>query len=171
MLRAQTEGGVTVLGFSQGVYNTLKLVHILAAIVWVGGGIFVQIYATRLIRSQDTPQLMRFAKDIERIGTTIFTPASILVLLMGIWMVWYSPAWKLTQLWVILGLVGIANTIVVGAAFLGPEAGRLGRLTEERGPEDPEVQRRIRRIFAISRYDLAVLVLVVIDMVVKPGAR
>jgi hypothetical protein len=58
-------------------------------------------------------------------------------------MVWYSPAWELTQLWVILGLVGIANTIVVGAAFLGPESGRLGRLAEERGPADPELQRRI----------------------------
>jgi hypothetical protein len=27
----------------------------------------------------------------------------------------------------------------------------------------------VRRIFAISRYDLAVLLLVVVDMVVKPG--
>jgi len=70
---------------------------------------------------------------------------------------------------VILGLVGIANTIVVGAAFIGPEAGRLGRLSEERSPDDPEVQRKIQRIFTISRYDLAVLVLVVLDMVIKPG--
>jgi hypothetical protein len=29
--------------------------------------------------------------------------------------------------------------------------------------------RRVRRIFAISRFDLAVLLLVVVDMVVKPG--
>lgn len=69
----------------------------------------------------------------------------------------------------ILGLVGIANTIVVGAAFLGPESGRLARLTAERGPEDPEVVRRVQPLFAISRYDLAVLLLVVVDMVVKPG--
>lgn len=69
----------------------------------------------------------------------------------------------------ILGLVGIVNTIVVGAAFLGPEAGRISRLTEERGTDDPEVQRRLQRIFTISRYDLAVLLLVVVDMVLKPG--
>jgi hypothetical protein len=40
---------------------------------------------------------------------------------------------------VILGLVGIANTIVVGAAFIGPESGKLARLAEERGYEDPQV--------------------------------
>jgi hypothetical protein len=100
---------------------------------------------------------------------TVFTPASVLVLLLGIAMVWYSPAWEVGQLWVILGLIGIANTIVVGAAFLGPEAGRLARLTEERGPDDPEVLRRVQRVFTISRYDLAVLLLVVVDMVIKPG--
>lgn len=40
---------------------------------------------------------------------------------------------------------------------------------QERGADDPEVQRRVQRIFTISRYDLAVLLLVVVDMVVKPG--
>jgi hypothetical protein len=86
-------------------------------------------------------------------------------------MVWYAPQWEITQLWVILGLVGIANTIVVGAAFLGPEAGRIAKLGSERGPEDPEIVARTERIFTISRYDLSVLVLVVVDMVVKPGLR
>jgi len=162
-------GGSTVFAFSQAAYDWLKLLHILAAIVWVGGGVFVQIYVTRLIRANEMPRVTSFARDIERIGMTVFTPASILVLLLGVAMVWYSPAWTIGQLWVILGLIGIANTIVVGAAFLGPEAGRLARVMEERGSDDPEVRRRIRRIFAVSRYDLVVLVLVVADMVLKPG--
>jgi len=155
--------------YSQGVYDWIKLFHILAAIAWVGGGIFVQIYVTRLRRANEMSRLSAFGKDIERIGMTVFVPASILVLIFGIAMVWYSPAWEVGQLWVILGLVGIVNTIVVGAFFLGPEAGRISRLTEERGTDDPEVQRRLQRIFTISRYDLAVLLLVVVDMVVKPG--
>jgi uncharacterized membrane protein len=159
-----------VLAYDQAVYDTLKTIHILAAIVWLGGGVFIQIYSTRLRRANETTQLMRFARDIERLGTSIFLPASVVVLVMGISMVWYSPAWELTQLWVVLGLVGIANTIVVGAAFLGPESGKLARLAEERGFEDPQVVHRVERIFAISRYDLAVLLLVVVDMVVKPGS-
>jgi hypothetical protein len=57
---------------------------------------------------------------------------------------------------------------VIGAAFLGPEAGRLARNAEERGHDDPVVVRRTKRIFAISRVDLAVILLVVMDMVLKP---
>ena len=158
-----------MLAFDVGVYNWIKLIHILAAIVWVGGGIFIQIYVTRLKRANDQARLMAFAKDVEKLGTMVFFPSSVIVLIMGIVMVWYSPAWEITQLWVILGLLGIANTIVVGAVFLGPEAGRIAAIASERGPDDPEVVRRTGRLFAISRYDLAVLVLVVVDMVVKPG--
>lgn len=158
-----------MLAFSEGIYNWIKAFHVLASIVWVGGGIFIQIYTTRLRRAKHQDRLVAFAKDVEKLGTGLFLPASILVLILGIAMVWYSPAWEVTDLWVILGLVGIANTIVVGAAFLGPEAGRIARVAEERGQTDPEVARRTQRIFTISRYDIAVLVLVVIDMVVKPG--
>jgi hypothetical protein len=71
---------------------------------------------------------------------------------------------------VLLGLIGIAIPIVTGAGFLGPESERLGKLGAERGPTDPELQRRIRRIFVISRVDLVVLIPVVADMVFKPGS-
>ena len=158
-----------MLAFDLGIYNWIKTLHVLAAIVWVGGGIFIQIYVTRLKRANDQTRLMAFAKDVEKFGTMVFLPASIAVLIFGIVMIWYAPQWEITQLWVIIGLLGIANTIVVGAVFLGPEAGRIATIAGERGPDDPEVVRRTQRLFAISRYDLAVLVLVVVDMVVKPG--
>jgi len=158
-----------VLAFDAGIYDWIKLVHILAAIVWVGGGVFVQVYSSRLRRATDQTRLLAFAKDLEKVGTRLFQPAAIIVLVMGIVLVWYSPAWEITQLWVILGLVGIANSIVVGAVFLGPEAGRIARIAEEKGPDDPEVVARTVRVFNIGTYDLAVLILVVVDMVVKPG--
>ena len=96
-------------------------------------------------------------------------PASVSVLVFGVWLVAVS-AWNFTDTWILIGLTGVAITIVTGAFFLGPEAQRLGKAAAVRDPADPEVQRRIRRIFAISRVDLVVLVLVVADMVFKPGS-
>jgi hypothetical protein len=81
----------------------------------------------------------------------------------------YTPGLQLTDLWIVLGLLGIVSTIIFGAGFIGPEAGRLAQLGLERGPEDAEVQRRLQRIFMLSRLDLLVIVLVVADMVLKPG--
>lgn len=94
---------------------------------------------------------------------------AIAALVFGVWLVAVSE-WNFTDTWIVLGLVGIAITIVTGAGFLGPEAERLGKALGERGPSDSEVGRRIRRILVISRIDLVVLLLVVADMVFKPGA-
>ena len=158
-----------MLGYSSTVYDWLKLIHVLAAITWVGGAIFVQIYATRLLRQKEPLRLAGFARDIGDLGMKVFMPAALTVVLIGIVMVIYAPAMNFTDAWIALGLVGAAATFLTGAFVIGPESGRLGALAQERGPEDPEVQRRIERIFKISRIDLGVIVLVVVDMVLKPG--
>jgi hypothetical protein len=54
-------------------------------------------------------------------------------------------------------------------AYFGPESGRLGRLVGELGVDDPEVRARMKRLLMISRIELVLLVLVVADMVAKPG--
>jgi hypothetical protein len=111
-----------------------------------------------------------FANDIAWAGTRVFAPASLLVIVVGIAMVLVEPAWDFGQLWIMLALVAVAISFITGATFLGPESGRIGKLIEERGPEDPEVVRRIGRTLVISRIDYVVLLLVVVLMVFKPGA-
>lgn len=149
-------------------YELAKWAHVFTAVVWVGGGVAVQLFAFRILRENDPRRLVGFAKDAEWVGTRVFMPASVLLLGFGFALV-EEGGWGY-DFWVVFGLVVLALSAVTGAAFLGPESGRIGTLVEQRGPEDPEVSRRIRRILAISRVELALLVLVVFDMVVKPFA-
>ncbi len=157
-----------MLAISEGYYNTLKFFHVLAAITWVGSGIYAQALATKVMGENDPVRLARTAKDIADLGKRLITPVAIAVLVLGIWIVAVS-SWNFTDTWVLLGLIGIGITIATGAGFLGPESERLAKLSAERDPSDPEIQRRIKRIFTVSRVDLVVLVLVVADMVFKPG--
>jgi uncharacterized membrane protein len=150
------------------MYDWLKLVHVLAAMVWVGGAVAVQFVAIRAMASKDPVRQANISADAEWLGTRVFTPASVLVLLAGIAMV-LDAGIGFTDTWILAGLVGIAFTIIVGASFLGPESGRLKALIEERGAGDPEVVRRRDRIFRVSRIDLAVLIFVVALMVLKPA--
>jgi uncharacterized membrane protein len=159
-----------VLGYSAGVNNTLKFVHIVAAITWVGGAIFFQLNSTRLRHANDPARLAAFAKDIEFWGARLFSVASATVLIVGVIMVIYSPAWSFSDTWIWLALVGFGVTFLTGLLVLGPTSGKLGRMIDARPPDDPELQAGIKRIFAISRVDLVVILLVVADMVFKPGA-
>lgn len=158
-----------MLAYSEGVFNTIKFGHVLLAVVWVGGGLFVQYYATKLSRADDVGRITAFTKDIEKAGTQYFMPASLLVLLLGIAMVVYSPVYNFSDTWIALGLIGYAATFVTGAFFIGPTAGKLSKALETEGPEGATSQALRKRIFAISRIDQVVLTLVIADMVIKPG--
>jgi uncharacterized membrane protein len=150
-------------------YTILKTFHVLFAVIWVGGAVTVNILGTRLLRSKDGTQLTRFGRDTAWIGNHVFFPSSVLVLLFGIFTV-IRGHFGFGHAWVILGLVGIGLTIVTGSTFLGPQLKRVADLSNTRGPEDPEAIRRITRVVRVARIDLVVLLLVVVDMVLKPGA-
>ena len=59
---------------------------------------------------------------------------------------------------------------MTGATYLGPTGGKLARMAEERGFDDPVFIAKRDQLITVSRIDYAVLVLVVLDMVFKPGA-
>ncbi len=158
-----------MLAFSQVVYDLLKYVHVVAAVVWVGAGIFVQYYALRLERA-DPSRVGAFLKDIEKAGPHLFLPASFVVLLSGIALVVYAPFLGWGDTWILLGIAGYAATAITGTFFLGPTAGKLGVAVEEKGPDSPEVTGLASRIRTISRIDMVVLLLVIADMVFRPGS-
>jgi hypothetical protein len=95
-------------------------------------------------------------------------PMSIVVLLAGIAMVWYGPF--SFELWIALALIGIVLTALTGSLYLGPTGGKLAALAQEKGFDDPTVIAMRDRLITVSRLDYAVLALIVLDMVFKPGA-
>lgn len=151
------------------LYDWLVLAHVLAAIVWVGGGI-MQTVSSRRVRAVGTDAARRAFADIEEwSGTRVFGPAAAIVLIFGLLMVWQSDAWSFGQTWVWLSLVLAVAAMGVGAAFYGPEGARIGAITAERGPDDPEVKRRVARVAMVNRVEVAVMVVIVFLMVFKPG--
>jgi len=151
------------------LYDWLLLIHILAAITWVGGAITINILASRIQRAGNAAEIVRLAVHAEWMGPRVFSVAGLVLLAIGIWMVAIEDAWRIGQLWIILALVGWAITSVGGAVYFGPESKRIQVAAEAEGPESPRTQALIRRIFLVSRLDLTLLILIVADMVLKPG--
>ena len=147
-------------------YTVLKTVHILAVVVWVGGGAMITMLVARARRASDNPTLLTLIKQLQWVGPRIFASSSLIVVGTGIWLVLNGDLdW---DLWVILGLVGWAATFVTGNFFLRPAGEKLGAALAERGPEDPEVHGYVGRILNVARVDQLVLALVIVDMVIKP---
>jgi uncharacterized membrane protein len=157
-----------LLAFNTNLYKAIVFVHVFAAIVWVGGAFFFQVKIAQFKRANDNAGFLHLGKDAEHIGQRLFMPASIVVLASGIAMVWYGPF--AFELWITLALIGIVATALTGSLYLGPTGGKIARRAEEKGLDDPGVTAMRDRLVTVSRVDYAVLVLVVLDMVFKPGA-
>jgi len=149
-------------------FGVFKLVHVAFAIFWVGGGLLLTALALRAERANDPEDLATIARQATFVGQNMFAPASGVVLAMGIAMVINSPAVGFGTTFVIIGLVGFAISFVTGIAVLSPRAKRLVGLFDTVGAAAPETQAAIREILLISRVDIAVLLIVVADMLMKP---
>ena len=150
-------------------YKWLLAFHILLAVVWVGSDVAIQIFVIRAKRA-GPDRLAYFATEIQWYGTRVLVPSSLLLVILGFILLHESSgAFDLGQGWVTFGFVVWLLSFIAGAAYLGPESGRLSKLVDERGPDDPAYQRRLNRIFLVSRIELVLLILVVLDMTVKPG--
>jgi uncharacterized membrane protein len=150
-------------------YELLLFVHVLAAVVWVGGALSLQVLAIRAERSADGGRVANFATEAEWVGSRVFLPSSIVLLLAGIGLT-LEGDWGFTTPWVLLGLIAYGLSALTGSLFLGPESGRIGKMIADVGPQDPDVLARIKRIFLVSRIELVVLLFIVFDMTVKPGS-
>ncbi len=150
-------------------YKWLLAFHILLAVVWVGSNVAIQILVVRATRA-DADKLAYLASEVEWYGTRVLIPSALILVVLGFILLHESSgAYDLGQGWVLFGFIVFLLSFISGAGYLGPESGRLGKLVEERGPEDPEYRQRLKRIFLTSRIELLLLILVVLDMTVKPG--
>lgn len=149
-------------------YQWFLSVHILAAVLWVGGAFMIQVLAIRASRANDGQRLATFASEAEWVGTRIFVPSSLVLVVFGFLLI-SEGNWDY-QFWVVFPIVVWIASFVVGAAFLGPQSGRLSKEIEQHGIESPQAMNRLQRIFLVSRIELLLLLLVVLDMALKPGA-
>src|SRR5262245_53775999 len=101
-------------------YSFFKLVHVLAAVIWVGGATVVQVYALRALATRDGNRMATLAGDTEWIGTRVFLPPSILLFLAAIGLM-VNGHWPWGTLWVDYALAVFIASFAVGAGFLGPE--------------------------------------------------
>lgn len=149
------------------LYEWLKFGHILAAMVWLGGGIMLVVIARRARTSPDANAIPAFARSLSHLGPRVLAPAVVGVLVFGVWMVLDSAAWDFEQAWVLIAIGLFVIAFLVGAVYLS----RIALQFDRAGSDDREGARALLDRWLIGYgVVLATLVIAAWDMVFKPGA-
>lgn len=146
-------------------FSFLLFVHVTMAVVWVGGSLMMQFFGIRAAMSGDPSRFATLGADIKWIADRVFIPASLLAFVSGVLLVVESDFYGFGDDWIVIGLALYATTFLAGILFLGPEAGRVGKLTAE---GSPEAGPRMLRLLMFARLDLVLLFVMIYDMTVKP---
>lgn len=148
-------------------FAIFKLVHVSVAVFWVGGGLLLTALGIRAVRTDDPEEIATIARQATFAGEKLFAPAGGVALAFGIAMV-INQHIGFGATWIDIGLAGWALSFVTGIAVLAPRARRIAELCDTVGAAAPETQAAIKEILLIARVDVAVLLLVVADMLMKP---
>ena len=149
------------------LYEFLLFVHIIAAAVWFGAGILMQVLAYRAETAGDGAAMKRLLDDNVALANTFFAPSAMIVLIAGILLTIDGP-WSLNHLWIVLGLAGFLATFVTGVGLIEPRAKRIAVLAEREGATSPRVLYETRKLLALARIDSATLLCVIAVMAIKP---
>lgn len=138
----------------------LRFVHVLAAVTWIGGMVFIAVVLVPTLRGLDDPALRsRLLQDTGRRFRRVGWIAVALLLVSGLANLWMRPyLLDLTRFQIKLGLVGVALALSALHDFvLGPRAGRPGA--------DPRL--RARASWVARGNVIVVLLIVLLGLVLR----
>ena len=146
------------------LYLVLKFIHILSAIVAVGANITYGVWNARI--SSEPNHAAFTLKGIRFIDNRIANPAYGVLLLTGLVMVFMD--WKITDLWVIVSLVGFIAIAVLGVAGFTPLLRNQIKLAEGGDTSSSEYVRLANRSRALGPLLGILVVVILVTMVFKP---
>ncbi|MEA2495054.1 MAG: hypothetical protein QOJ29_2965 [Thermoleophilaceae bacterium] len=148
-------------------YQWFLSVHILCAVLWVGANFAFVILYTRMRPETDAAGTARLIRDNEFIGNKMFAPLSVILLVMGFILIGKGD-WNY-DFWIIFGFFVWAFSFLNGVGYLGRRALPLAARLESEGYTGTVVN-DFRNWHRAAHIEFGLLVLVVLDMALKPGA-
>lgn len=150
------------------MYTTLKVIHVIAAIIWIGAGTAFSIMNARISSRKDEEAARVLGAEGEFFGKGVFMPASIVTLLAGVGMVLASDgAIGFGEPWIGIGFAGIIISTLIGAVLITRATDSLNDAAK--AGDTATVTAMQQRLGVLGATDLVVLYIVVWAMVVRPG--
>ena len=149
------------------LFSVLKFVHIVAAIIWVGGVITLTLLNVRLASTRNGAAMAALSSVGGFIGQRVFGPAAGLTLLAGIATA-LNAGFPMRSLWIIWGFLVILLSFGMTATLTRSTSQRLGVLAAAPNRDAAQIAVLQRRLWMLTVLNVLLLLSAVWAMVAKP---
>jgi hypothetical protein len=147
-------------------YELLLTIHVLSIATWFGSGLAILVIGVRVLGS-GSRGYSSFLVNASWWAGRAHPGAGVVLLLTGFAMVADADL-SIGDTWIWLGILGLVAAMALGGAFIGRTADALVKKIETTGFTDAQLP-MVRQLNLYIRIELSILVLVIADMVAKPG--
>lgn len=103
-------------------YSVLKLVHILAIVLWVGGMIFAHCFLRPAVAALEPPQRLRLMQDVLGRFLNAVLGAVLIVIVSGAWMIGGAArqvsesggTFQMPHAWIGMAVLGVVMAAIFG---------------------------------------------------------
>ncbi len=145
------------------VHEWLLFIHIVGAVVFVGGGITLGVQVLGAGRAP------RQFLDLAELAGRAIGVGAVLTLLSGIALVVESDVWSFSMGFVLFGIATIVISGAVDALYFRKQTAAIGGAIEEGGPESPEVKAGLKRMAIANAMVILLYIATIWAMVFQPG--
>jgi uncharacterized membrane protein len=144
----------------------LKFVHVMGAVVWVGGATVMTLLCFILDRRRDDVATMTCISYLGTLGNGVFAPLGMGTILTGLLLAWLGGYGFAA--WTVLAAVIVVCTFLLGALVLGPASGQVVASWKETGDAAASMA-KARQVLRLVKLDLGGQFAIIALMVLKPG--
>lgn len=149
-------------------YKLLLAVHILAAVLWVGGGATLHVMGRLARKSGDRQRMNQFSIDAAYIGPRLYAPLSIILLLVGFPLV-DKAGYDMSDTFISIAFAGWIASFLIGILYYSRADKKRAAIVETEGVDSDAFLASYDQVARVNSIELLILVLVVLDMALKPG--
>jgi uncharacterized membrane protein len=144
----------------------LKFVHVMGAIVWVGGASILTLLCVILDRRGDDQTTLTGVSYVALLGNRVFVPIGLATIITGLILAWLAGYGFAA--WTVLATLIVVCTFLLGGIVLGPTCEKAIKLWQENGDASAAIG-TARSVLRLVKLDLGGQFAIISLMVLKPG--
>ncbi len=144
----------------------LLLIHISAAATWLGASVTQNVVTPAMQKTGGAPAAA-WMRQTTRLSVVLYMPASIILLITGIWLVVRDSVYEFEQAFVAIGFLTVIVGAVLGMRIFGPGGEKAASLHE--AGDTVAADALHKRLATFGIFDTALLLFTIWAMVERLG--